>query len=89
MAHWPKTFRGNLYAIPLAIAALVGLAQLAVALSGPVIWILTAAVFGSSALLYFWTRRVQGVRDLDVANAPSFADVLEGIHARERLALPA
>jgi hypothetical protein len=89
MVHWPKTIRGNLYAIPLTIAALVGLAQLAVALSGPMIWILTAAVFGSSTALYLWSRRVQSVRDLAVADAPSFGDVLDGIHSRERLALPA
>jgi hypothetical protein len=88
MVHRPRTVRGYLYAVPIAIAVIASLAQLIIALSGPTAWILITMGCGTSTLLYLWHRRAQRISDLAVADAPSFASVLVRRHANEALELP-
>lgn len=86
MAHWPKTVRGNLYAFLFAVIAVLFLVQAAVALSGPVVWTLVAALVLMSAALYIWNRRVRAAGDVAVTDAPSFGDVLRRADVRRRIA---
>jgi Flp pilus assembly protein TadB len=85
VAHWPRTVRGNLYAIPITIAAIATLVQLVIAVSGPAVWTLAAVVCGASTVFYVWNRRVRRASDLAVADAPSFGDVLAARLANEAL----
>jgi Flp pilus assembly protein TadB len=88
MVHPPRTVRGYLYGVPIAIGLIASLAQLIVALSGPTVWILITVGFGTSTLFYLWYRRAQRISDLAVADAPSFASVVVRRHANEALELP-
>jgi hypothetical protein len=88
MVHPPRTVRGYLYAVPIAIGTIAILAQLIVALSGPTVWILITVGCGTSTFFYLWYRRAQRVSDLAVADAPSFAAVVMRRHADEALTVP-
>ena len=74
MARWPRTIRGN--AITFGAAVIIGaaLVQLAMALSGPVVWALVALAVVVPLGLYLWNQKVQRADDLAAAGAPSFAD---------------
>ena len=76
MAHWPKTLLGNILAVPLALLVLGLFVQLAIGLSGPVVWIGLAFVAVISIVAFFWVERSRRANDLLVAGAPSFGDVL-------------
>ena len=76
MAHRPKTVVWYISAAVLALGAGLILTQLAVALSGPVVWILVAAAVIGSLTLYLWNIRAQRAHDVTVADAPSFGDAL-------------
>jgi Flp pilus assembly protein TadB len=88
VVHRPRTVRGYLYAVPIAIGTIAILAQLIVALSGPTVWILITVGCATSTLIYLWYRRAQRISDLAVADAPSFAAVVVRRHANEALELP-
>lgn len=77
MVHWPRSIVGNVMAIMLALIVVVGLAQLAIALSSHRllgVFLVVAAL--TTAALIFRHRRVAAARDLALADAPSFGDVL-------------
>lgn len=77
MAHWPKSIAGNVMAVMLALIVVVGLAQLAIALSSHRllgVFLLVAAL--TTAVLIVRHRRVAAAQDLALADAPSFGDVL-------------
>ena len=76
MAHWPKTVSGNVFAFLVAFCIVLSGVQLAIALSGPFIWLSLTAVVSVSIALFVWHRRVLTARDLAVADAPSFHDEL-------------
>ena len=76
MAHWPRTVRTYIYAIPVVIMFSVIFVQLVVALSGTVVWALVAVAVLGSAGYALVSRRLRIAQDLAVADAPSFADAL-------------
>jgi hypothetical protein len=76
MARWPRTILGNIVAFPLVLIAGAILVQLAVALSGPVVWSLVTISVVVSLGLYVWNAKVRRARDIAVAGAPSFADAV-------------
>ena len=73
MARWPRTIGGNVIAFALAVVAGAILVQLAMALSGPVVWALVAIAVFVPLGLYLWNERMQRAHDTAVARAPSFA----------------
>lgn len=74
MVHWPKTVGGYVLGLLLAVVVVATVVQASIALSGPFIWgSLTVIAFTSIAVVV-WDRRAQAASDL--ADAPSFADVL-------------
>ena len=93
MARWPRTVIGNVLAIALALIAGAFGVQLAVALSGPVVWSFVAITLVLVLGLYAWSARVHRAQDLAVAGAPSFADAFDrgrrGDHDRLHAAVPA
>jgi hypothetical protein len=75
MVHWPKSIGGNVMALMLALIVVVGVAQLAIALSShPLVWAFAAAL--TTAALIVRHRRAAAAQDLALADAPSFGDVL-------------
>jgi Flp pilus assembly protein TadB len=88
MAHWPRSARTYLLAIPLVILAGVILVQLFVALSGTVVWLSVAVIAVVSVTYSLVTRRLHAAQDRAVADAPSFADALNRGHAAEAVELP-
>ncbi len=84
---WPKTVRMNLLVVFIGIAALAFLVQLSVALSGTVVWTSMAVVALATVAVYVWHRKAQTARDVAVADAPSFGDVLRRRTARGAAAL--
>ena len=84
MARWPRTIQGNVIAFGLAIFAGAILVQLAMALSGPVVWSLIAISVVVPLGLYLRHAKVQRAHDIAVAGAPSFADVL-GRRGKDRV----
>lgn len=93
MAHWPKTVRGNVVAFVLAFIVVMTVIQLAIALSGPIVWLTLAAVALTSgiALVVLVTRQrmTAAANDLALADAPSFGDVLPHWNQRDDAELPA
>jgi hypothetical protein len=83
MAHWPKTVGGNLIAFLLALLVLLAVAQLAIALSGPLMWASLAVVGLASAVLIIRKRRAVAAHDLALGDAPSFGDVLPNWKRRD------
>jgi len=72
--------------VALGICAVGGFALFEVALSGLFVWIsLTAALI--CVALYVRHSRLLAARDLAVADAPSFADVLRERKARDAVGL--
>jgi hypothetical protein len=80
MAHWPRSVGGNVIAFVLALIAVMTAIQLAIALSGPLVWLTLAAVaLGSGVVLVVLVirhRHTLAAYDLALADAPSFGDVL-------------
>ena len=72
MAHWPRTIGGNVIIFALAIVAGAILVQLAMALSGPVVWAIVAFAVIVPLALYLWNEKTQRANDVAVAGAPSF-----------------
>ena len=77
MARWPRTIVGNLIAFGLALAAGTLLVQLAMALSGPVVWSLLTIALVAPLGFYVWNERRRRRHDIAVAGAPSFADTVD------------
>jgi len=83
---WPKTVRMNLLVLLFVITALAFLVQVAVALSGVVLWTLlaiSAVVAPALVAVNLWHRRVLTAHDVAVVDAPSFGDVLRRRNASE------
>jgi Flp pilus assembly protein TadB len=77
MVHWPKSIGGNVMALMLALIVVVGVAQLAIALSShPLVWALVVVAALTTAALIVRHRRAAAAQDLALADAPSFGDVL-------------
>lgn len=80
MAHWPKSVGGNVIALVLALIVVMTAIQLAIALSGPIVWLTLAAVALTSGVvlvvLVTRHRMTAAAFDLALADAPSFGDVL-------------
>jgi hypothetical protein len=77
MVHWPKSIFGNVMALMLALIAVVGTVQLAMALSSHPLLSAFLVVAGlTTAALIVRHRRAAAAQDLAVADAPSFGDVL-------------
>ena len=76
MAHWPKSFVGNMFALIVVIVAALALVQSAIALSGPFVWTTLASVMLITVAVTVWHRRARAASDLALADAPSFGDVL-------------
>ena len=74
MVHWPKTVGGNALALLLTVVVVATVVQGAIALSGPLIWGALIVMSFTSIAAVVWYRRAQAASDL--ADAPSFADVL-------------
>jgi hypothetical protein len=77
MVHWPRSVLGNVMAIMLALIVVVGVAQLAIALSSHRllgVFLVVAALV--TAALIVRHRRAAAAQDLALADAPSFGDVL-------------
>jgi hypothetical protein len=93
MAHWPKTVGGNVVAFVLAFIAVMTVVQVAIALSGPIVWLTLAAVALASGvvLVVLVTRHhmTAAAHDLALADAPSFGDVLAHWNQRDDAELPA
>jgi hypothetical protein len=76
VAHWPKSFIGNIFGLVLILIAALALVQSAIALSGPFVWMALAFVTLTSVAVSVWHRRARIASDLALADAPSFGDVL-------------
>jgi Flp pilus assembly protein TadB len=77
MVHWPKSIGGNVMALMLALIVVVGVAQLAIALSShPLVWAFVVVAALTTAALIVRHRRAAAAQDLALADAPSFGDVL-------------
>ena len=79
MAHWPKTVRGNLVVSVLALIAVLAVVQIAIALSGPIVWGTLAVVALTTVVIVVLAlrqRMTDAEHDLALADAPSFGDVL-------------
>jgi hypothetical protein len=77
MVHWPKSIVGNVTAFLLALIVVLGVAELAIALSShPFVWAFLVVLALTTAALIFRHRRVAAAQDLALADAPSFGDVL-------------
>jgi hypothetical protein len=77
MVHWPKSVGGNVLALTLAVIVVLGVAQLAIALSShPFVWAFLLVVALTTAALIVRHRRAAAAQDLALADAPSFGDVL-------------
>ena len=83
MAVWPKSVSGNLFTLMLLAVGAIALVQLTVALSGPFVWGSLAVIALACACVVLWRRGVLAAHDLTVADAWSFGDVVERMHARE------
>ena len=85
MAHWPKTVSGSVFAIVfIAVSALI-LVQTTIALSGTFVWASLTVLALACVAVFTWRRRALVARNLAVADAPSFADDLRRMHAKEAL----
>jgi hypothetical protein len=69
--------------VPLVIIAASVIVLIAIAMSGPLVWISLTALALMSVALYVRRRRVAAARDLAVADAPSFGDVLRARNTRD------
>lgn len=76
MAHWPKSFVGNVLAFVLVLIAALALVQSAIALSGPFVWITLAIVMLTTVAVTVRLHHARVASDLALADAPSFGDVL-------------
>jgi hypothetical protein len=77
MVHWPKSTGAKAMALMLAVIVVVGVAQLAIALSSHRLlgaFLVVAAL--TTAALVVRHRRAAAAQDLALADAPSFGDVL-------------
>jgi uncharacterized membrane protein len=93
MAHWPRSVGGNVIAFVLALIVVMTAIQLAIALSGPLAWLILAAVAVTSGVvlvvLVTRHRRTAAAYDLALADAPSFGDVLPHWNRRDDPETPA
>jgi hypothetical protein len=89
VAQWPKTVRGNVFAVLLVIVAAPIALWAAITLSGPVVWISLGVVALACIAAYLWRRNDNAARERAWVGAYSFADVVERMRARELLQLPA
>jgi hypothetical protein len=77
MVHWPKSVGGKVIALSLALIVVLGVAELAIALSShPLVWAFLVVVAITTAALIVRHRRTAAAQDLALADAPSFGDVL-------------
>jgi hypothetical protein len=77
MVHWPKSVGGKVIALSLALIVVLGVAELAIALSShPFVWAFLVVVAITIAALIVRHRRAAAAQDLALADAPSFGDVL-------------
>jgi uncharacterized membrane protein YfcA len=77
MVHRPKSIVGNVMAFSLALIVVLGVAELAIALSShPFVWAFLVVLALTTAALIFRHRRAAAAQDLALADAPSFGDVL-------------
>lgn len=89
MANWPKTVRGNLVASVLALIVVLAVVQMAIGLSGPIVWASLAVVALTSVVLVVRHRMTAAAQELAVVDAPSFGDVLAHWDRHDDLELPA
>jgi hypothetical protein len=75
MVHWPKSVGGKFIALSLALIVVLGVAELAIALSShPFVWAFLVVVAITIAALIVRHRRAAAAQDLALADAPSFGD---------------
>jgi len=85
MARWPRTVGGNLLAFVCIVIVGLVVVQSAIALSGGYVWIALGVTAVVAIPLILWRRATMNARDLAVADAPSFSEVLDRRKAREGL----
>ena len=77
MVHWPKSVGGSVLALMLGLIVVLGVAQLAIALSShPLVSAFLVVPGLTTAALIVRHRRAAAAQDLALVAAPSFGDVL-------------
>ena len=83
MAYWPKTLRGNIFAVLVILIGIPIALIVAIALSGPLVWGGFALVAVISVALYIWRRSVERARERAWIGSFSFGDMLASMRARQ------
>jgi hypothetical protein len=83
MAHWPRTFSGNLIAFLLLVAATSLLVQIAVAMPSLILVATVGVVTLIVLAVKAWRRRIDAARERAWVGEFSFGDVVHRIRARE------
>ena len=83
IARWPRTILGNSITFVIALIAGAILVQLAMALSGPVVWSLVTIALVVPLGLYLRHEKIQRSHDNAMAGAPSFGDAINRRRTRD------
>ena len=88
MAQWPKTVRGKLFYISLAVVVVPLSVWFVATLPGFMLWALAGIALASVAL-FVWRRRIEAGRERDWVGEFSFGDVVRRRRAKEALEVAA
>ena len=88
MAQWPKTVRGKLFYISLAVVVVPLFVWFVATLPGFMLWALAGIALASVAL-FVWRRRIEAGRERDWVGEFSFGDVVRRRRAKEALEVAA
>ncbi len=86
MAQWPKTVRGKLFYVSLAVVVVPLAGWFLMTLPGVFIWGLAAIAVGIVALL-LWRRRLESARERAWVGEFSFGDVVARRRAKDKVEL--